>query len=473
MGDLLLPEQEINYSDGHKSKRAGGAGTPRPMVINVEVDDMSKASAVPRRVSVEKNIYKRADGKFEVGYRDSTGKQRWTPVVGGITAARAVRDDVLGRKARGERVTPNPKLRFGEAADKWLAGPVASLRPATRDIYKSHVENHLRKRFGRDRLDAITGDDIAGLIRELRAEGKSEWTISGVVKSCSQVYKFATIRLAWNGVNPTTLLSTGERPKTGAATRRRIYQGDELTQTLQAATEPYKTLFALAAVTGARLSEVLGLVWADVDLDDLDAAVLTFEYQADRKGQRVELKTEESRRDVEIPRQLAAMLVKHQVAARDTRPSAFVFASRSGRVLAQRNVIRALKTTQRRAVDAEGKPTFPMMFEPEPDAKGRWVPVSGQLPKGAAPTFHGFRHSAASEAIAAGESAEEVSWQLGHKSSLVTRAVYVQEIKSAERTAKRRASMAARYGSALEAADLSEPQKTKTADLAEVRQLHG
>lgn len=51
---------------------------------------------------------------------------------GGITAARATRDDVLGRKGRGELVQPNPRLRFGEAADAWLAGQVAELRPATR-----------------------------------------------------------------------------------------------------------------------------------------------------------------------------------------------------------------------------------------------------------------------------------------------------------------------------------------------------
>ncbi|MCW3002619.1 MAG: integrase family protein [Conexibacter sp.] len=425
---------------------------------------MNKPSAVPRRVSVEKNIYKRADGKLEVGYRDSTGKQRWTPVVGGITAARAVRDDVLGRKARGERVAPNPKLRFGDAADKWLAGPVASLRPTTRDIYRSHVENHLRARFGRDRMDAITGDDIAKLVRELRADGKSEWTISGVVKSCSQVYKYAAIRLAWNGTNPTTLLSSGERPKTGATSRRRIYKGTELTETLQAAREPTRTLFALAAVTGARLSEVLGLVWADVDLDDLDAAILTFEYQVDRKGTRGVLKTEESRRTVEIPRQLAAMLVKHRLASPNTKPEAFVFASRSGRALGQRNVIRTLRATQTRAVDADGKPTFPLLQD---------VPEGERVPKGAAPTFHGFRHSAASEAIAAGDGAEEVSWQLGHKNSNVTRTVYVQEIKTAERTAKRRASMAARYGSALEAADLSGGQPTPDPNVAEVRKIHG
>lgn len=74
------------------------------------------------------------------------------------------------------------------------------------------------------------------------------------------------------------------------------------------------------------------------------------------------------------------------------------------------------------------------------------------VPRGALPSFHSFRHTAASEAIAAGESAEEISWQLGHKNSIVTRAVYIQEVKNAERTARRRGRMENRYGALLDAA---------------------
>jgi hypothetical protein len=69
-----------------------------------------------------------------------------------------------------------------------------------------------------------------------------------------------------------------------------------------------------------------------------------------------------------------------------------------------------------------------------------------------------------------------VSWQLGHKTSLITRAVYVQEIKSAERTARRRARrtrMEARYGSILEAADRSRAQQTPDRSTAEVPNLQG
>jgi hypothetical protein len=75
------------------------------------------------------------------------------------------------------------------------------------------------------------------------------------------------------------------------------------------------------------------------------------------------------------------------------------------------------------------------------DEHGRPLPVA----RGSVPNFHSFRHTAASEAIAAGESVEEVSWQLGHRNSNVTRAVYVQEVKSAERSARRRTKLGARY----------------------------
>jgi integrase len=368
-----------------------------------------------RRERVERNIYRRvaATGKvaFEVGYRDSAGKQRWQTVEGGITAARAARDDVLGRKGRGEQVRPNPGLRFGEASDAWLAGQVVELRPATQAIYRNAVETHLRPRWGRRRLDAIDVNEVAAMVRELRTAGKSEWTIAGVLKAANRVFRFANRRHGWYGTNPVAQMEDGERPKPSAAPKRRIYTRAELEQTLAAAREPWHTLFAFAAVTGARLSECLGLVWADLDLDDVAAAAVSFEFQVDRQGRRQPLKTDESRRTIELPRRLAAMLVQHKLASLRSAPRDFVFASRSGRALAQRNVLRALRRAQELAVDGRGRPTFPALHER--DERGRRLPpVAGALP-----TFHSFRHTAASHAIAAGESAEEVSWQLGHRTA--------------------------------------------------------
>ena len=72
-----------------------------------------------------------------------------------------------------------------------------------------------------------------------------------------------------------------------------------------------------------------------------------------------------------------------------------------------------------------------------------------KIERGDVPSFHSFRHTAASEAIHAGDSAEEVSWLLGHKDSTVTRRVYISEIQSAERSTQRRERMEARMGGTL------------------------
>lgn len=103
----------------------------------------------------------------------------------------------------------------------------------------------------------------------------------------------------------------------------------------------------------------------------------------------------------------------------------------------------------------------------EVDERGKRVPV----PRGSVPNFHSIRHTAASEAIAAGDGAEEVSWMLGHKNSNVTRSVYVQEIKSARRSAERRAKMESRYGSLLEATDRISTKQDVPREGAEVLPL--
>lgn len=397
----------------------------------------SKPSSVPRRTCVERGIYTRYDGRFEIGYRDSTGKQRWKVIDGGITAARAERGAIVGAKGRGEHVQPNPRLKFGEASDKWLADQVADLRTATRSSYTSHVENHLRPRWGCRRLDAITVDDAAKLVRELRAEGMAESSIASIVAVANRVFKFAARRMAWHGVNPIPLMERGERPKT-AARKRRIYQGDELAQTVAAAHGQWKTLFSLACVTGARQSELLGLQWRDLDLADAEQASIRIGEQVDRKGRRQPLKTEDSDRTVEIPPSLARILLEHRAESNHRSDTDFVFSTKSGKALSQRNSVRALRAAQKRAKDSDGKPTFPVLHE------------DGPVPPGSVPTFHGFRHTAASQAIAAGDSAEEVAWMLGHKDSTITRQVYIQEIESAERQARTRDRLEDRFGSIID-----------------------
>jgi integrase len=408
---------------------------------------MSKTNpSAPRRVSVERNVYRRANGKFEIGFKDGAGVQRWRTVEGGITAARALRDELLARRGRGERVAPNPRLRFGEAADRWLAGPVLDLRDTTQAGYRNAVEKHLRPRYATRRLDAIDADAVAILVRELRSEGLSEPTCAVIVAVLGRVYRYAARRLSWAGQDPTSLLLRSERPKVSQALRRPIFEGEQIAQTIAAASEPWRTLFVTAALTGARVSELCGVTWAHVTLDDVDDADMEFATQVDRRGNPVPTKTDGSARTIPLPRDLGALLAKHKLRSRFSADSDYAFATGTGRPLSQRNVSRALRAAQRRAVTPDGLPTFPILHER--DERGRLVKV----PRGVLPSMHSYRHTYASRTLLAGESVDELAFLLGHKNANVTRAVYVREVADARRSAARRSRIAAEYGSAIQAA---------------------
>jgi integrase len=407
---------------------------------------MSKSESNPR-VYVERNIYYRrnADGKkvYELSWRDSTGKQCRRVVGPKISATRAERDKELAKRGRNEPAPANPRLTLGEGADGYMENRIADLRTSTQEAMRWAVEQHLRPRFGTRRLDRISADDWAGFIRDLRAAGLSEGSIESVLKAARGIYSYASRRLDWNGRDTLALLDRAERPKVGDKAPRRLFTEAELAATLRAAVGQNRLIFATAGTVGSRISETLGLWWEDLDLADLDNASITFTHQVDRKGNRVPLKTAASERTVEIPRQLALMFIEHRAGSRFSGPKDYVFATRSGRPLSQRNVTRELRATMKDARLANGRLAFPVLSETDADGE----PV--KIERGDVPSFHSFRHTAASEAIHAGDSAEEVSWLLGHKDSTVTRRVYVTEIQSVERSAKRREKMEARMGGTL------------------------
>ena len=103
-----------------------------------------------------------------------------------------------------------------------------------------------------------------------------------------------------------------------------------------------------------------------------------------------------------------------------------MFATRTGRPLGQRNVLRALYVAQERARDPDGRPTFPELFEHDErghlvvDEDGEYVRREVKRASCGCPTFHALRHGAAMDC----EDAEEARDLLRHKNSNVTRAVY-------------------------------------------------
>jgi integrase len=409
----------------------------------------------------------RASGEqvFIIGYRASDGKQVWQTVEGGVMAAKAALTDVQARKNKGERVIPNPRLTFEAAAEAWFEAWASNLRPATRDVYRSHLDTHLLPAFGRRRLDSIDTSDIARLVARMgtgsyrsevaqrtasRARGSEvesgyrAWTIRGTLTVCGRVFEYARGRMHWQGQNPVRDLQNGERP-TSDQRERRVLTRDELERLLAAADAHSLPVFAFAAGTGCRLGEVLGLKWRAIDLD---AGTATISHQVDRHGGHVELKTKRSRRTIELPTELVAMLrgLKMAAPAEHSGPDAYVFATRNGTPYQHRNISgRALS----RAVKRAG-----LDHDPEH-----------------LPTMHSFRHSFASAWIASGGDVVELSAHLGHRDPSITMTTYSHEFEKAARSDARRTRLDGIFGNALVAPDRIEAAQAADTPSANVADL--
>jgi site-specific recombinase XerD len=108
---------------------------------------------------------------------------------------------------------------------------VLDLRARTQECYRNAIEQHLVPAFGTRRIDDVSPDDLALLVRELRSRGFSESTTVIVLGVTNRVYRYAARRLGWAGTNPVSLMLPSERPKPSKGKRRRIFEGRELEQT--------------------------------------------------------------------------------------------------------------------------------------------------------------------------------------------------------------------------------------------------
>ena len=361
-----------------------------------------------RRTRVERGIYRSSSRSLEIGWTDASGKQCFRAVSGGIKAARAARAEELAKKARGEAPADN-RLRFDRAAEEWESTRQVAER--TRLAYGFALK-HLRARFGRTKLAAIGVGDVARYVAARKAAGAKGWTIRKELSCLSAVFKYAA-RLGYSGVNPVQLLDHSERPDTRDAKDKRILTPEESDRLLAGMDAPYRLLFELAAESGARLGETLGLTWADVDTE---GGTLRLDRQLDRHGERVPLKTARSRRTIEITPALSAKLAAAKLASPQSQPADLVFLSRRGTPHDHRNIMRVLsRVAERAALDAP------------------------------APSFHDLRHTHASRLIAAGMDVQSVADRLGHASIAITQSTYAHQFDAANRSGERRALLESIY----------------------------
>lgn len=315
-----------------------------------------------------------------------------------------------------------PRLRFDTVAEWWVgrfARKVASgeRRERTLELHRYHLDKHLLPGLGPRLIRHITPADVADLLDGLRERGRAEKTIAGALATLESVMRFA-VRNGWIADTPVAKLETDERPHP-ARRAQRVLGREEIARLMSASLPAYRPLIATALLTGMRLSELLGLIWDDVDFVGGSVRVRAQLSRA-RPGaaaRRVAPKTPSATRDIPLAPQLATVLREHRSASSHRAGADWVFSTRNGTPLSQRNVQRSALT---RAACVAGL---------DDDSRGLG--------------FHVLRHTFASHLIVDLHlDVVQVSRILGHASVSTTLDVYAHLFDEARHAADIRARMA-------------------------------
>jgi integrase len=382
-----------------------------------------------RRVRVERGIYRQENGTYGV-YLMLDGKPRYKAVGRKLAEARRQRDLLSAKAQRGELAAPC-RLSFAELAESWLEGFAAQVAAGergerTHENYRYHLDRHLLPALGRRRLQELTTDDCARLIADLRAKGLAPKTIAGALVPLGRVFALA-LRRGYITDNPLRRLEASERPRI-VRREQRVLTHQEIAKLLAACLPTYRLFLASALYSGMRLSELLGLTWAEVDLE---AGLVRVRYQlsrarVDKPARRVRLKTQAAVRDIPLLPQLAALLKRHKLASGFSGEGDFVFSSGLGTPLGYRNVERRGlgRASKKAGLEREGRPAL---------------------------RVHDLRHTFASHLIVdLGLDVAQVSRILGHARPSITLDTYTHLFEHAAHAADIRERMAkSEFGSLL------------------------
>lgn len=297
---------------------------------------------------------------------------------------------------------PEPtNLTTGQWLDQWLAG-VRTMRGGTRANYELAIRRHLKPSIGRVPLRSLTRAAVRELYARLEESGSARG--GGLsVKSVHNVHIVLHTALkaaVADGLIPRNPAADAHSLPGGRG-EMRVWDAAEVSAFLASVKQDRLfALWRLAAVTGMRRGELLGLRWRDVDLD---GGFVTIQQQRVRQGASGVTygppKTARGRRRVPIDAATAEALRAHRAAQEVVPIDGLVFTRADGAGL-------------------------------DPDG------VSGAFERlsGAAGLtrirLHDLRHTAATLMLRAGAHPKVVQERLGHSSVAMTLDLYSHAVPS-------------------------------------------
>jgi integrase len=300
---------------------------------------------------------RRSDGRWEA---------RYTAMVDGAWKRRSVfgrtREEVGKKlrdalKARDDGTTPTAggKLTIGHFLDDWIVGVEATLKPRTAAGYRQLIRDHLKPALGGVVLARLRPEQVQKMYGDMLRRGSSPKTISNVAGVLHVSLQQA---LRWRLIN-SNVASLVHAPRREKPTYQ-VLNGAEVRQLLAAAdgaADPLAPMWALALGTGMRQGEILGLRWAEVDVDRALLAVAHSLVHIKGAFILAEPKTASSRRMIHLSAPLVDRLASHRRGAaeaalasgRSYDLASFVFRRTDGRPLSGSIVLKAWHRALKRA----------------------------------------------------------------------------------------------------------------------------
>jgi integrase len=208
---------------------------------------------------------------IDKGRENGKRKQSWLSGYRTRKEAEKALTETLGRLDRGAFIEPT-KQTVGEFLDEaWLPAIRSTVRASTFDSYRRVIEGRILPRIGGIRLQALSASDLNRLYADLLESGKKNGRRGGLSPR-SVRYVHVILRralrdaLRWDKV--TRNVADAADPPKSRSPEIRVWSVEELRTFLHhVQRDDLHGLYVLAAASGMRRGELLGLRWRDVDLD--------------------------------------------------------------------------------------------------------------------------------------------------------------------------------------------------------------
>ena len=368
------------------------------------------------RIKIERGLYRRGSVSWACatprGQRNASWK-RIGPV--GIQEARRARDLFIYEVRSSTKPGSAKRITVRELSVRWFARldeleAAGELRPRTVTSYKDGIRLHVIPRWGSRDVRSLNADDLVLWHEAQRTTDATSWSIRARWMALRGLLAHAT-RAGYIASNPCDALTRRERPKPGRARTRYLSEND-IECLLGNSQQDALVINATLIFSGLRVSELLGLTWADIDFAH---SLIHVRRQMSRRGERVSLKTDAGEREVILMNQLANLLRARKLAARFSAEQDLVIGNGVGRTL---GYTRLRKTFSAAAGKAGLEDVTP----------------------------HTCRHTFASILIDQGASVEFVSQQLGHASTKTTWDIYVHLFRAREQADAARRELDTAFG---------------------------